>query len=196
MARALGLRTASKPDSQDLCFIGAEGYRGFLRSRRPELARPGPIVDETGVTVGEHAGTIDFTIGQRRGIGVATSDGPRYVTGIDPGTATVRIGRRADLEVEGCDVASAGFVAGSPPETGDIDVDVKVRYRAQPVPATLTPRGAEWRVDFAEPQLGVAPGQAAVFYRGDEVVGGGRITATHRAAKVVLTEPDRLLRRR
>jgi tRNA-specific 2-thiouridylase len=182
-AQALGLRTASKPDSQDLCFVGAEGYRGFLRSRRPELARPGPIVDETGATVGEHAGTIDFTIGQRRGIGVASTDGPRYVTAIDPGSATVRIGRRADLEVEGCHVTSVRFVAGSPPEGGEREVDVKVRYRARPVAAVLASHGADWRVDFAERQLGVAPGQAAVFYRGDEVLGGGRITMTHRAAK-------------
>jgi tRNA-specific 2-thiouridylase len=182
-AQALGLRTASKPDSQDLCFIGAEGYRGFLRSRRPELARPGPIVDETGATVGEHAGTIDFTVGQRRGIGVASTDGPRYVTGIDPDSATVRIGRRADLAVDGCVVASVGFVAGSPPGTGEIDVAVKVRYRARPVTAVLAPHDADWRVDFAEPQLGVAPGQAAVFYREDEVLGGGRIAATRRAAR-------------
>ena len=180
-AEALGLRTAFKPDSQDLCFIGTDGYRGFLRRRRPELARPGPVVDATGVTVGDHEGTIDFTIGQRRGIGVVTADGPRYVTAIDPGTATVRIGRRTDLEVDGCDVASVGFVAGLPPEDGVV-LGVKVRYRARPVAATLRRDGAGWRVGFAEPQVGVAPGQAAVFYRGEEVVGGGRIVSTHRAA--------------
>ncbi len=114
---------------------------------------------------------------------MASTDGPRYVTGIDPDSATVRIGRRADLEVEGCDLASVGFVAGSPPGTGEIDIAVKVRYRARPVTAVLGLHGADWRVDFAEPQLGVAPGQAAVFYRGDEVLGGGRIAATHRAAR-------------
>ncbi len=133
--------------------------------------------------MGEHAGTIDFTIGQRRGIGVAATHGPRYVTGIDPDSATVRIGRRADLEVDGCDVASVCFVAGSPPGTGEFDVAVQVRYRARPVTAVLAAQNADWRVDFAEPQLGVAPGQAAVFYSGDEVLGGGRIATTHRAAR-------------
>jgi len=183
-AAELGLRTAAKPDSQDLCFIGKGDYRRFLRGERPELARPGPIVDEDGRRVGEHGGTIDFTIGQRRGIGVAAADGPRYVTGIDPATATVRIGRRHDLATASCDVADATFVSGSPPVSGEapVEVAVKVRYRARPAPGTIARHGDGWRAVFAIPQLGVAPGQAAVFYRGDEVLGGGRIAATHRPA--------------
>ncbi|MDQ3782968.1 MAG: tRNA 2-thiouridine(34) synthase MnmA [Actinomycetota bacterium] len=175
----LGLRTAAKPDSQDLCFIGKKGYREFLRSERPELARPGPIVYGDGTQVGTHRGTIDFTIGQRRGIGVAAADGPRYVTAIDTATATVRIGRRHELAVAGCDVADVTWVAGSPPS--DQDVQVKVRYRARPVPGVISRDRPGWRLRFSTPQLGVAPGQAAVLYRGDEVLGGGRIKSTHRS---------------
>ena len=188
-AAALGLRTAAKPDSQDLCFTGRRGYRGFLREHRPELARPGTIVDEEGTVVGNHAGSIDFTIGQRRGLGVAAADGPRYVTGIDPRTATVRIGRRRDLEVVACDVAAMSFVAGVTPADGT-GFGVKVRYRAQPAGAGLNRRDGGWRVEFSEPQLGVAPGQSAVVYRGDEVIGGGRITTTHRAPRPALPDGD------
>ena len=179
-AATLGLRTAAKPDSQDLCFVGRGGYRSFLREHYPGATRPGPVVDTSGAVVGAHAGTVDFTIGQRKGIGVAAAE-PRYVVGVDPGVATVRIGRREELEVAGCEVADTTFVAG--PAPGEGDVTVKVRYRAHPVRARVQPAGGgAWLVEFAQPQLGVAAGQAAVFYRGDEVLGGGTISSTFRLA--------------
>ncbi len=175
-AAVLGLRTAAKPDSQDLCFVGHGDYRDFLRSHFPAAARPGNIVATDGTVVGSHRGTVDFTIGQRKGLGVAVGE-PRYVVDIEPATATVVIGRREDLQVVGCDLEQVSFVAGAPPR--DSAVTVKVRYRARPVPADLQRSGGSWRLTFPTPQLAVAPGQAAVFYEGDEVLGGGVITATH-----------------
>jgi tRNA-specific 2-thiouridylase len=176
-AAAMGLRTATKPDSQDLCFVGHGDYRRFLRDHFPAAARPGPVVDLAGREVGRHDGSVDFTIGQRKGLRVAVGE-PRYVVGIEPGTATVTIGTRRDLEVAGCEVSGVTFVAGDPPP--DAEVTVKVRYRSRPVPALLGPTQGGWRVDFAAPQTAVAAGQAAVFYAGDEVLGGGTIERTFR----------------
>jgi tRNA-uridine 2-sulfurtransferase len=173
-AAALGLRTATKADSQDLCFVGAGGYRSFIRRHFPDAARPGPIVDHDGSVLGRHDGTVDFTIGQRKGIGVAVGE-PRYVVEVQPGTATVVVGRKEDLLVDGCRVEDVSFVAGEPPSP--LEIDVKVRYRSSPEPARIVGDGAGWSVWFDRPMGGVAPGQAAVFYRDDEVVGGGTIAA-------------------
>jgi len=171
-ARRLGLRTASKPDSQDLCFVGPSGTRDFLR-RRGVSGGPGPILDRDGTVVGAHDGAAGFTIGQRRGLGVALGE-PRYVTEVRPADGVVRIGLRSDLDALGCDVDDMSFVAG-PPE-GDGALGVKVRSRGAPVPARAAPAGSGWRIDFEGPAGAVAVGQAAVLYRGDEVVGGGPIT--------------------
>ena len=172
-AAAMGLRTAAKPDSQDLCFVGDGSYRDFIRSRFPDAARPGPLVMSDGSVLGRHRGLVDFTIGQRKGLGIAVGE-PRYVVGIEPQTATVTLGTREDLLVAGCLVEDVSFVAGVPPE--DFRVTVKIRYRSEDVAATLAPAGASWRVIFSNPQLAVAPGQAAVFYRDNEVLGGGTIS--------------------
>lgn len=176
-AARLGLRTAAKPDSQDLCFVAGD-YRSFLRERMPEASRPGDIVDGAGAVVGHHDGVAGFTVGQRKGLGVALGE-PRYVVAVDPATATVRVGRRAELAVRACLVSGVGFVSG--PVPAGSPVEVKVRYRSRPAAAVLAPDGEHWRVVFDEPQESVAPGQAAVFYRGDEVLGGGTITATEAA---------------
>ncbi len=173
-AARLGLRTAAKPDSQDLCFVGAGDYRDFLRKHFPEAARPGSIVDESGEELGRHEGTVDFTVGQRRGLGVAVGE-PRYVVDIQPAVATVVVGRRDALLSDGCELGDVRFVAGRPPV--DHAVEVKVRYRSQPAPARLEPNGDTWLVRFEEAQPAVAPGQAGVLYRGDEVLGGGTILA-------------------
>ncbi|MGI9648740.1 MAG: tRNA 2-thiouridine(34) synthase MnmA [Acidimicrobiia bacterium] len=171
-AARLGLRTASKPDSQEICFVGAGNYRDFLAEHFPETARPGPIVDGAGVEVGSHPGTAGFTIGQRRGLGVALQE-PRYVVDIDAATSTVTIGDRDDLLADGCRLRDVSFVSGRSPARPDIQV--KVRYRSRPVPARLHPRDEGWEIRFAEPQAAVAPGQAAVIYADDLVLGGGTI---------------------
>lgn len=173
-ARNLGLRTADKPDSQDLCFVTEGDYRSFLREHFPDTAIPGKIVTKEGEVVGDHAGTIDFTIGQRKGLGIAVGE-PRYVIDIEPVTAVVTIGRRADLRVDGCRVEDLTFTSGYPPS--DPSVAVKIRYRSDPIDAILDLSGEQAEIRFASPQIGVAPGQAAVLYRGDEVLGGGTITS-------------------
>lgn len=172
-AAAMGLRTAAKPDSQDLCFVGNGSYRSFIRSRFPDVARPGPLVLSDGTVLGRHHGMVDFTIGQRKGLGVALGE-RRYVVGIDPGTSTVTLGSRRDLLSSGCLVEDVSFVAGFAPVGSR--VDVKIRYRSPAVPAMLEDAGDRWRVEFAERQPAVAPGQSAVFYRDDEVLGGGVIS--------------------
>ncbi len=172
-ARELGLPAAGRRESQDLCFVGPDGYRRFLREQFPEARRPGPIVDTTGREVGRHDGIAGFTIGQRRGLGVALGEA-QYVVAVDPGAAAVVVGRAADLAVGGCRVGRVSWVAGEPPAADALEV--KVRYRSPAVATRLEPgEEGEWRVSFAGPVAAVAPGQAAVFYRGDEVAGGGTI---------------------
>ena len=172
-AAAMGLRTAAKPDSQDLCFVGNGSYRDFIRMRFPEAAKPGPLVLSDGTVLGEHNGMVDFTIGQRKGLGVALGE-RRYVVGIDPDTATVTLGSHEELLARGCLVEDVSFVCGAAPV--DVLVTAKIRYRSRAVPATLEPVDGAWQLLFAEPQPAVAPGQSAVFYRGDEVLGGGVIS--------------------
>jgi tRNA-specific 2-thiouridylase len=173
-AARLGLGTAAKPDSQDLCFVSGD-YRRFLAERLPVIRRPGELVDSDGVVVGTHDGVAGFTVGQRRGLGVALGE-PRYVIGVEPATGTVRVGPRRALAVAACLVSGVSFVT-APVRSGE-SVEVKVRYRSRAVSATLSAEGSAWQVRFTEPQEAVAPGQAAVFYRGEEVLGGGTITAT------------------
>ena len=181
-AAELGLRTATKPDSQDLCFVSRGNYREFLAEEFPEAVSPGRILDRDGAVVGEHNGTAGFTIGQRRGLGIATGE-PRYVVAIDPASATIVIGRREDLLVAGCEVTGMSFVSGAPP--AETRLEVKVRYRSRPAAADLSRvDDRTWEVRFADAQAGVAPGQAAVLYRGDEVIGGGTIARAIRRVDV------------
>ncbi len=172
-ASELGLRTAAKPESQDICFVGAGDYRDFLRRVAPETERPGPIVDLDGRHLGAHRGVATVTIGQRRGLGVAVGE-PRYVVEVRPETATVVVGRREDLAVDELTLTDLSWVGGEPP----LDPTVEVQYRAhgETVPGVVD--GAVVRL--AEPAFGVAPGQTATLYRGDEVLGGGIIVEVRR----------------
>ena len=177
-AADMGLRTASKPDSQDICFVGSGDYRDFLSDNFPETALPGPVVDTSGTILGQHEGVTGFTIGQRRGLGIAVGEA-RYVVDIEPLERTVVVGTYEDLLVDGCTVGDVSFTADAPPSTAD--VTVKVGYRAQPVAAILEPSGNQWEVSFVERHPAPAPGQSAVFYTGDRVLGGGIIQGVTRS---------------
>ncbi|MDH3731857.1 MAG: tRNA 2-thiouridine(34) synthase MnmA, partial [Acidimicrobiia bacterium] len=175
-ASALGLRTATKPDSQDICFVTSGDYRDFLREHFPESTRPGDIVDGEGSVVGSHRGAAGFTIGQRRGLGISAAE-PRYVVDIRPATATIVVGTRDELAVAGVRITEVSWVSGHPP--AHLTVDLKVRYRSRPVPALIEGAGGEWTAWFDGESA--APGQAAVLYNGDEVLGGGTITEVIRS---------------
>ena len=181
IASDLGLRTALKPDSQDICFVGDDDYRAFVRRHAPEAVRPGQLVDVDGTVVGEHEGVTDFTIGQRRKLGIAVGE-PRYVVGIDASSATVTIGAQRDLEVDRVALGDVAFVAGRPP--ADRHLVAQVRYKGGGVPARLEEDSEGWSVVFDAPVVGVAPGQTAVLYRGDEVLGGGRIERTAQDSRI------------
>ena len=179
-ATEMGLRTADKAESQDLCFVGREGIRGFLRRRVPEGMQAGDIVDRDGVVMGRHDGAVGFTVGQRRGLGISVGE-RRYVVEVRPDTATVVIGDRADLLASGCVIEGVSWVSGDPASGGG-PFSVQVRYRSQAVAATLEVVGGgvagdRVNVRVAEPVSAVAPGQAGVVYSGDEVLGGGTIAA-------------------
>jgi len=164
IAAELGLRTAAKPESMDVCFITRGGRAAFLDAR--VAARKGAIVDVGGEVLGHHAGVTRFTVGQRRGLGVATG-GRRYVVDVDAVTSTVTVGRHADLLRETIPVRDLSFVAGPPPAGSPLTVQT----RAHGKPALgLLDDGA---VRLVEPQPRVAPGQVVALYRGDALVGGG-----------------------
>jgi tRNA-uridine 2-sulfurtransferase len=172
VAAEMGLRTASKPESMDICFVGRRDYRSFVRDTAPEAFEPGPVVDGDGNEMGRHEGIIGFTVGQRRGLGVAVGE-PRFVVRIDPGTSTVVLGRRDDLEVAGVSLGQLTWTDGIPASG-----QVMAQYRAhgRPVPATLH----HDRLLFAEPQHAVAPGQTVALYDDDRVLGGALIADTFR----------------
>ena len=178
-ARRLGLITADKPESQEICFIPDDDYRGFLRRRIPEAFRPGPIVDGQGAVLGRHAGLANYTVGQRRGLGLVAAR-PLYVTALDPGRNTVVVGASEELEVPGLIAGQVNLIAIAHLD-GPLDVTTKIRHSHVPVPATLAPHEdgqgtpGEVVVRFAQPQRAVTPGQSVVFYREDLVIGGGVI---------------------
>ncbi len=175
-AARFGLGVATKPDSQDICFVGGGDYATVVERLRPELATPGDIVDGLGRVIGHHAGIHRFTVGQRRGLDIGGSPEPLYVIAIDPGANRVIAGPRAALAVSAARVEDANRL-------GDLSGAVMVKVRS------LAPLvEARWdgeRVDFTAPVLGVAPGQAAVAYRGNQVIGGATIAATFGVAASV-----------
>lgn len=174
VARSLGLATADKPESQEICFVPGGDYRDALRERAGWRPEPGPLLDGDGTRVGEHRGSAGYTVGQRQGLGVALGE-PRYVSRIDPATNTIQLGRREDLETTTFTLERASFVAGPPAGTA-VRADVRIRHRAAPIAATVSPLGdRRWRVVTDAPVWAAAPGQAAVLYQGDELIGGGRI---------------------
>ena len=180
LARDLGLPVHDRPESQDVCFVGGT-VGDLVRERRPDLVRPGPILDTDGRELGRHEGIVNFTIGQRRGLGVAVGE-PRYVVAIRASDAAVIVGPAEALRSAG--LVAEDVVWHERPPAEPVRADVQIRYRHPAAPAWLTrlddaaapaaPAGRA-EVRFDEPQTSVAPGQAAVFYRDDRVLGGGWI---------------------
>src|SRR5262249_29020577 len=166
IARELGLVTADKPESQEICFIPDDDYRGFLRRRSPAAFRRGPIFDGEGRQLGEHDGIANFTIGQRRGLGLPTSR-PLYVTALDAARNAVVVRPASELEVAGLVAADVNLIAIERLE-GPLAVTAKIRHSHVPVAATLAPL-TEDRVEvrFEVPQRAVTPGQSVVFLQGD-----------------------------
>ncbi len=174
VARSLGLVTADKPESQEICFVPGGDYRDALRSRAGWQPAPGPLLDADGSRVGEHGGTAAYTVGQRQGLGVALGS-PRYVSRIDPVSNTIQLGRREDLETRELTIERASFIAPTAP-TSSFRASVRIRHRAALIGASVEPLGdRRWAVQTDVPVWAAAPGQAAVLYDGDEVLGGGRI---------------------
>ena len=183
VARGLGLATADKPESQEICFVPGGDYRDALRERAGWQPAIGPLLDVGGERVGEHKGTAGYTIGQRQGLGVALGE-PRYVSRIDPLTNTITLGRRVDLETTTIQLERTSFVAGDAPggRTAPFRAEIRIRHRTTPIGASVRPatasepaRGGRWLVETDTPVWAAAPGQAAVLYDGDVVIGGGRI---------------------
>ncbi|TYC90020.1 tRNA 2-thiouridine(34) synthase MnmA [Novosphingobium sp. BW1] len=179
LAEAAGLRVADKPDSQDICFVPDGDYAKIVRSVRPEGAAPGDIVHvETGAVLGAHQGVIHYTVGQRRGLEIGGQPEPLYVVGIDASSRRVLVGPRHLLAVAAARIIETNRIGLLPEGT---PLTAKVRSLAKPVPVTLEGplgEGAETTLRFANPEYGVAPGQAAVIYAGERVVGGGWIEDT------------------
>lgn len=173
-ADEMDLPSRLRPESQDVCFIPDNDYARFLEARSPDAGRPGNIVDGDGRILGRHNGIHRFTIGRRRGLGVAAGE-PRYVVRIDPASGDVVIGPRQALLSPGLVARRVNWVSIPAPEA-PIRAQVRIRGAHQPAPASVAPLDAETvRVRFDEPQSAVTPGQAAVFYDEDVLLGGGTI---------------------
>jgi tRNA-specific 2-thiouridylase len=171
-ARRLGLDVADKPDSVEICFVPGNDYRRFVAERVPPT--PGPIVDTEGRVVGRHHGVAAYTIGQRRGLGIALGE-PRYVTAIDAAANVVVVGPEEELFADTVEAEEVRWTAGCAPPPG-AEVEAKARSKAEPAPAVLVrAEGDRVVVRFRRRQRALTPGQALVLYRGEEVLGGGTI---------------------
>jgi tRNA-specific 2-thiouridylase len=176
MAEKLGLSTAKRPDSQDLCFLAGEDYRTFLQRNAPSMLRPGEIVTRDGRVLGRHTGLPDYTIGQRKGLGLA-SPVPLYVLAKDAASNTLIVGAADELGARELLASNVNWTSGPVP-AGPFRAGVKSRYTGRESPAEITPLdgGSRFSVRFDLSQRDLTPGQAAVIYEGDLVQGGGVIT--------------------
>ena len=180
LAERFGLPVATKPDSQELCFAPSGDAGAYARANLPHLVHEGDVVDPSGTVLGRHDGAFAFTIGQRRGTGVAAGE-RRYVVDVDPAANRVVVGPGELLERRGLVADRFSWIAGEPPGIGPFEAEVRIRYRGDGVPCVAEALGHDRvRVEFRVAQRAVAPGQSAVLYRGDEVLGGGRIVEATR----------------
>lgn len=175
IAAKLGLRVAQKEESQEVCFVPDNDYRRFLEDRKgKEISKPGEIVNRQGEVLGFHPGIYSYTIGQRRGLGISAPQ-PLYVLALDCRRNRVIAGKKEELLAQGLIAGGINWIS-FPSLEGEREALVQIRYRHPGVPAVLSAReDKKVRVQFKIPQKSVTPGQAAVFYRGDEVLGGGWI---------------------
>lgn len=173
VAAELGLGVHDKPDSQEICFVPSNDYKQLLRERRPETVRPGEIRDSTGHVLGRHDGVASFTIGQRRGLGIATGK-PIYVTRLDVVSNAVTVGPGEELLSQALIADQINWLTDPPPVGGSEPAEIKIRYMHTPAPGTIhVLAGNNVEATFDRPQPAVTPGQAAVFYGDDDIVLGG-----------------------
>lgn len=179
LAAKYGLSVADKPDSQDICFVPNGNYAAVIEKLRPGAADPGEIVDMDGNVLGDHRGVIHYTIGQRRGLGIGGLGDPLYVVRLDPDSRRVIVGPKEALATRVIPVREINWLGdGAFDGTGEHHVSVKVRSTRPPRPAILRPVGpSEAEVELLDPETGVSPGQACVFYEtgGSRILGGGWI---------------------
>ena len=174
IAAEAGLINARKHDSQDICFVPDGDYAKVIESRTGKTPEPGPFLDLNGNVVGTHRGIIHYTIGQRRGLGIA-AEAPLYVCGIDVPNNEVVLGHNADLFSTELDASGCNWISGDVPQQ-PLRVTARIRYRQPEQPCTVTATGADTvHVSFETPQRAITRGQAVVFYDGDTVLGGGTI---------------------
>lgn len=175
LAHKFNLPIAERPDSQDLCFLGDGDYRSFLNRNAPEIFVPGPITDNNGNVIGEHGGLANYTIGQRKGLGISSST-PYYVMKKDINANTLVVARKEELGQNQLTAIRINWISGTPPATA-FRAQIKIRYKAKLAWGTVEPTESNQAfVSFDESQRDITPGQAAVFYVDDQVIGGGLIT--------------------
>jgi len=181
LARTFGVRAAEKKESQEICFVPNDDYCGYLKNSIPGLEKQvadGEIVDAGGNVLGLHRGYPFYTIGQRRGLGISAPE-PLYVTGIEPGQNRIRVGSKADLDCRTLTASNLNWIGIEPP-TSAFETAARIRYRDREAPCTVEPLGRDdVRVSLQTPKHAVTPGQAVVFYRNAEVLGGGIIGTVH-----------------
>jgi len=178
IAREFGLPVAQKSESQEICFIPNDDYVAFLEQDPEKIGSPGEIVHLNGTVLGRHSGTHRYTVGQRKGLGIAWKE-PLYVVAIDAAAHKITVGEVGGLYAPGLLVSDLNWIV--PPQGDSVNVTCKIRYRQQPVECQVsTGADGSGEIRFSEPQKSVTPGQSVVFYRGDELLGGGRITAALR----------------
>jgi tRNA-specific 2-thiouridylase len=174
IARDLGLVTALRAESQEICFVGDNGYADFIKDLSPEALQHGPIKDMNGKTVGTHNGILYYTIGQRRGLGISSLE-PHYVAGINRGNNTIIVGSREDAMKKSLTVTELNWISIDSLST-PLRSHVRIRSTMKEAPSIISPaKDDKVMVEFEEPQWAPAPGQSAVFYNGDVVIGGGLI---------------------